>query len=983
MSTPESEESPGILEPYSEPPPAEPPPPLPKRSGWRMTAQIPNAGREPSPGLTDAEAEASWCAVTAPWHPALLAKSAALPRIESVDAPSSPARDEVRIVVDGLMHRLPSGFAPQAADCGAVLIESGSDRDKTIAELLERVAAPSAETQRPHAEDFLALGLSRWLVQDLITAMGRPEAMNEEMLAREAFAAADAWVAGDSEASASRLKAAFEVLTQAREAVYSIDAYLIDICLLDPALPAGAAASMLEPPVPVTFLASAQAIEAQAKLDPDVVPKLGQAITDGLVDVIGGTYSEAEDPLLPVESTLWQFRKGAEVYRDNLDERNVETYARRRSGLWPQVPQLSRKFGHRFAVHFALDGGRFPVRREPKRLWESPEGSTLETLFRLPIAADRPSQGPLFPWKLAATMRADHAATVTLIHWPAPTAGWYRDLRRASTHSPVLARWVTLDDYFQRTDRPYESFRPEPDDYGSPYLAQAAASREPAGISRFSTHHRLRARLEAVHWMRTMSRAVSASQPDAVVDAEAVRLEQRAIEDAEALLETRRFEEAASAIDALESEWSQALARSMNGSAEAKPDARPGFLVFNPLAVARKVAVILPGASPDLRPEGPLVAAQLTDEGVVAVVDLPAFGFAWVPRDTDPERPAAEAGQVSANGRVLKNEKIEVEFDKDTGGIRGIMAHGESTARLGQQVVATGLGTGNDRAVASRMKGESFEVEFAGPALVQAVSKSAIVDPSSGTTVAKVEQRCRLWAGRSVVELDVKLSDVDADWAARAVKGDPWSNHLACRWAWPDSSSMIRRLTFLSPETTDSERPETPDAVDISTRRQRTAVVFGGLPYHKKVGQRMLDTILVAGSEQAREFRLAVVLDDDHPHRSAANFVTPAVVVPSDFGPPPAGDRGWLMKIDSQAPAVIHVGFTPETYDSRGWGIDVHLVETVGYHARCRLQFFRPPTWARQYDLQGESQGDLSVENDAVWLDLMAGELYRVVVAFG
>ncbi|MDG3002717.1 glycosyl hydrolase family 38 [Paludisphaera mucosa] len=975
----------GILDPYTEPPAPTPAPEAadaPPRTGWTLTALIPDAGREPSAGLTDAEAQAVWCAVTALWHPSLLARAAAVPRIESITAPTSPGRDELRLVVHGLLDRLPSGYATQAEDAGAVLLESSPGRDRTVRELQTRLdlAVPESALPDDSARDFLALGLVRWMVRDLASAMGRPDAINEEALARETLAAADAWVGGDSGAVAGRLKAAFEILTQARESVYSVDAYLVDICLLDPALPAGSIAAMLETKLAITFLAPAAAIEAQATLDPEAAAALNQAITDGWADVIGGTYAEAEDPLLPIESTLWQFRRGGEVYRDHLDDRNVETYARRRSGLWPQVPQLGRRHGYRFAVHVALDGGRFPVRREPKRLWESPEGSSLETLFRPPIAADRPSQGLMFPWKLAATMRIDHVATLPLIHWPAPVASWYLDLRRAATHSPVFGRWATLNDYFQLTDRPYETFRPEPDEYASPYLAQAVAARDPAPISRFARHHRLRARIESASWLRALAKAVAASRPDAA--AESIAVDQSPIDEAEAALETRRYDEADPALDALETEWSGALARSI--AAEARPDARPGYLVFNPLGVARKLAVMLPDASPDLRPEGALIAAQLTDEGVAAVVDLPAFGFAWIPRDTDLERPAAEPGKVSASGNVLKNETVEVEFDPDSGGLRGVLAIGESTARLALQVVMTGVGRPVDgKPAVARMKREKFEVEFAGPALVQAVSTSVLIHPTRGNTLARIVLRCRLWTGRPIVELDLGVRDLDSTWVGHAAGADPWEHHLACRWAWPDATSTIRRLAFLAPETTAAERPETPDAIDVSTRRQRTAMVFGGLPYHKKVGGRMLDTLLVAGSETGRDFRLAIVLDDEHPHQAAQDFLAPAPVVATDTGPPPIGDRGWLMRTDSRSVAVTHVGFLPETFDGRGWGLDVHLVETTGYHARCRLQFFRNPTWARQYDFQGETQGDLSVEGDAVWLDLMAGELYRVVVAFG
>ena len=158
-------------------------------------------------------------------------------------------------------------------------------------------------------------------------------------------------------------------------------------------MPAGVLADPLEVPIPISFIAPAQAIENQALHDPQRVAALRQAITDGWADVAGGTYSEAEDPLLPLESIVWQFRHGCEVYRAHLDDRNVETYARRRFGLYTQLPQIAKRFGFRYALHLGFDAGRFPIPAETKRLWESPDGSSLESLFRPPLAADRPAQG--------------------------------------------------------------------------------------------------------------------------------------------------------------------------------------------------------------------------------------------------------------------------------------------------------------------------------------------------------------------------------------------------------------------------------------------------------------------------------------------------------------------------------------------------------------------------------------------------------------
>ena len=59
-------------------------------------------------------------------------------------------------------------------------------------------------------------------------------------------------------------------------------------------------------------------------------------------------------------------------------------------------------------------------------------------------------------------MKDDHVAAVPLVHWPSPVAPWYLDLRRVAAYSPVLGRLTTLNDFFHLTDRPFESFRPEP-----------------------------------------------------------------------------------------------------------------------------------------------------------------------------------------------------------------------------------------------------------------------------------------------------------------------------------------------------------------------------------------------------------------------------------------------------------------------------------------------------------------------------------------
>jgi alpha-mannosidase len=968
------------------PPEAEPPA---VRTGWRLVSLIPHDGKEPPSGVTAELAQAVWAAVSAPWHPSLLSRAAELPRIEPIETPSAPGPKEIRIVAAETRERLPSGYSAQVEDAGSVVIESGTDRGSLIRQIQERLGAVGTpETSDDPgmiavAGDFLALGTARWLLRDLATSMGHPDAINLQALTREILPGADAWQSCDRTTAINRLRAGFEVLTQARERFYPVDAYLVDLCLLDPALPGGVLAGSLEHHAAITFLAPAQAIESQAARDPQAMETIRQAITEGWVDVAGGCYAEPEDLVLPLESIFWQFRHGAEVYREHLDQRSVETYARRRFGLYSQLPQIARRFGFRYAYHIAFDAGRFPIRSEPKRLWESPDGTSLESLLRPPLAADRPPQGLLVPWRLAATLKNDHVATLPLVHWPSPVADWYRDLRRGATYSPVFGRWVTLNDYFHLTDRPYETFRPDPDSYVSPYLAQATSRREAQPISRLARQHRLRARFETMEFLRSMACAIAAAASDVAAIPESPA-EQPGSAAAESWIETGEGDRASTALDGLVSYWADRLVRGIEETrAGTSGTPRGGYLVINSLGIPRRVAVILPDAALDLRPEGPLRAAQFTDEGVYGVVDVPAFGFAWVPREPSLELPPGEPGGLSARGRRLKNESIEFEIDEATGGIRSVTAPGESSARLGQQLVLTGLGESGGKPVAAAMKAERFDVDYGGPALVQATASGKLIDPRSGSRLARFTQRYRLWTGRPILEIDITLNELDPSWLDRAAGSDPWGCYLACRWAWPDPSSMLRRTVLLAPEVTELERPETPDALDISTRRQRTALLFGGLPYHQKHGSRMLDTLLLAGAETERAFHLGVVLDLEYPFQAALDLVTPATVVPTDGGPPALGSRGWLILVDQKALAVTHVGFVERTGDGRGWGLIVHVLETAGQSSRCRIRFFRNPTWARQIDFQGEIVIDLSVDGDGVLIDLTPNELARIEVTLG
>src|SRR5207248_3515473 len=144
----------------------------------------------------------------------------------------------------------------------------------------------------------------------------------------------------------------------------------------------------------------------------------------------------------------------------------------------------------------------------------------------------------------------------------------------------------------------------------------------------------------------------------------------------------------------------------------------------------------------------------------------------WVPRDSDPARPPAASAGLSARGRQLRNESIEIEVDAATGGIRSVAAVGEAMPRLGQQLVIHGLLDAAGKPVASQMRSDRFDIDYGGPALVQATSQGSLLDPRDGNRLASFVQRYRLWTGRPILEVEVTLSDLDPAWLEHAARSD-------------------------------------------------------------------------------------------------------------------------------------------------------------------------------------------------------------------
>src|SRR5262249_30882787 len=150
-------------------------------------------------------------------------------------------------------------------------------------------------------------------------------------------------------------------------------------------------------------------LEKLARDHPDRLAALRERVAGDRVEVCGGCYQEREDALLPVESQLWNLRKGLAVAKEVLQQ-EVRVFARRRFAFHPQTPLLLTNLGLTRAVLLAFDESVLPSHRATVINWPSPGGKQVEAFTRSPYPADSAQTFFHLAHYLHRTIMQDHAA---------------------------------------------------------------------------------------------------------------------------------------------------------------------------------------------------------------------------------------------------------------------------------------------------------------------------------------------------------------------------------------------------------------------------------------------------------------------------------------------------------------------------------------------------------------------------------------------
>ncbi len=924
------------------------------------------------------------------WHPELLAWTGALPRWRRADEPSALHNGQLIFVPTVCDDWLPHGWVEDAKAAGATVISGLHERADIVAAVV--AALPERyDIATDLVDDFFSLGFC-WLQVELLTRHMRNFGnIDEARLQQRAVAAAKAALDNDRETAEAHLRGCFEILLEARERFYPVECYLLDLCLTAPDVSADKLATEATRDVPWSLLASASDLETICQKSPAIVEPLRAACAAGRVSIVGGEDRETPLPMLPLESALHQFQLGRERLIALLGQPAI-VWGRRKFGLTSQLPQLLHKFGFNGALHVVLDDGIYPDAEHTKLRWRGCDESIVDALSRIPLAADSPSSYLRLPVRMAESMDHDQAAGLVFARWPDVTSPFFEDLRRSQKYAPALGRFVTFDRFFQQTELPGQLSTHQAHEYFAPYLILSVARREADPLSRYSGHVLRRRRFDVAEWCRSVAEALvgQALSSDEATDAE------RCLEAAAPDPITNAATVAEQMLADVQPRWQRALSQLvMHGASQ-----RRGFLVMNSLSFARRVCVSLPGLKSPPEVTGPIKAVQIDatrpDDSAV-VVELPGAGYVWIPEDAraalaPPQKPPL------VEEDLLRNEWFEVSINEQTGGIGHVRFHDQRAKRVSQQLSfrfprERTVGSGDDayKTQYAEMRCRNREIISRGPTRGEIATTGHIIDPSNDERLATFRQVTRVWRARPVIEIDIELSDL------KLPDGDPWNNYFASRFAWNDGMSAVTRSVFHAAQGFAGERFETSDYIEAASESERLTIVPHGLPFHRKTGPRMVDSLLVVAGETRRRFQFTLAIDAPFPLEAAWNAMTPAAVVPTEVGPPRAGTTGWFFNLDARNVQLTRVlpllappvdaATSPNDDDHVplpvGPGFALRLIETEGRAKRVRLRSFRQPLQARKRDFLGQSLGELTLEDDAVLIDMAAYEIAEVELRFG
>lgn len=904
---------------------------------------------------------ANWSAL---WHPELIASAGQALEWKRIEDPPQELPGRLIAVPTVCKERLPTGYSQRVKEAGGCLIRGKTDRKEIVDAALAFLGPRTNPVSDDLAADFLALGYGYLQIALLTRQMRYSSNLDETYFKSQAVAAAQAAVAGDEALAREKLGACFSLLAEERDHYYPVDALIIDIKLMASSTIGQPLRDDLKATTPTNLLISGDLAAEMAAKEPASLELVRERIQQGTLGVIGGEATERRLPLLSLDAIAAELAAGRQSYETSFGKA-PEVYGRWKFGLSPLLPGVLNRLGYKGTLHTSLEDGKVPDGTQLKVRWEGLDGQAIDAIARPPLDASKPQTWVTLATKLGESMDGDHVATICLAHWPGQACCWLGDLQRISKYCSALGKFVTVEHYFRETAQPGHIDRFEADRYKSPYLKQGVIRRQDDPLSTSVRYWQQQAGQTLAGTLQSLATAVSGDVPKVNEQNDVAGDEARC--DAGSLASIGQQRAAAA----------QQLSDALAGRSRA---AGKGLLVVNPHSFVRREAIDVRNFTALPPIEKPIYAVGGNPAAGQVVVDVPPFGFVWIPSENKAAKDTKQP--VLAEENVLRNEFFEAIINPVTGTLGALHEYGKRGNRMSQQLALRLPGAAqkpgdtyrdpDETAVYSVMAADSVEVTAATTAIGEITCIGRLVD-REGKKLASFVQRYRISRGSRVLQVQVELDPVEQP------RADPWNSYYCARFAWPDPSAELFRTLHQTRVPFGGKQCEAPHYIDVVTIKDNTTILTGGLPFHRRHDSRMLDSLLITRGERERKFTFGIGVDLKYPLTDALSLLTGPTIV-ENAPCPHSGTTGWLAHVDARN--VVVTSCQPLVENGRVAGLQLRLLETEGRPAKAAIRTFRALASGQVVDYQGVGLRDLEVEEGKVRVELTPHEWVWVTVRF-
>ena len=839
---------------------------------------IPSATLEDFPAdASDADARSLLAGWTVLWHPELIAATEQLPTWFRADSPPEPDGPRIVVVPSSSMAQLPSGFEQKCQnnkDCRWIV---GADRAEMLQQLSQQIGlsldVPVLHTEHRSigVEDFFAAAYASLQVQIMTRRLRYTSNLDEIHLQKEIVSAAKSYLAGDASAAASALHNVFDCLSEERDHYFSSDPHLIDLTLLTP--------NTLDTLVQGDTLAGGNEKESINRLATPQNVLIDAAVAQSLQAESTRRYDSFLDRLRneqvgwiggsPPQDVCFDamtFADAEQVLRDGFDlaAQAVGTPPKvygRFSGSTPaDLTPLIVGLGYIgiVPIDFAHGSGF----GEEAKVMQRSGGVEIESLTAKPVDAASDSGFLNIGAKLGEAIDSGEIATGLFAHWPGQGCASFDDLRRVASWCLALGRFWKLHEYFADGEHPYHhaSTRSVSADAHNVLTSQVAAGKtDPLSSQAAATR-------EAVS---QEAGSLLVGMGDLVSGKTTVQPDKSRLGLTEA---ASRFAVASGAELA------------SGGGDDALADA---VMIVNPLGVSQRVAVAVKQGV-DKRPDH-IFSVDRSPNASQVSVDVVGGGFATVQGSAESTPKGSFFQRLIrpksiANDKSLQNEFMEVAICEHTGGVAGVYSGSTRGNRFSLRLVYVNGklpkgDAGKPPEDGSRMKCQRVAVVQSTLSLGKIQATGEVVDRDDNL-IGTFDLTYTLHRGSRFLELSgtFQLSESDdLPFGSTQAKSDPWNHYLAIRVAVASESSIARVFIRDKLHRARSRRLVAPLGVVMDEAERQTLIASQGAAYHRRVGDRFLDTLVSVAGETSNGIEMRFGFDCPNPIGHAKAAICPPI----------------------------------------------------------------------------------------------------------